>query len=61
MNEEEDSCHQFRSPQQEPAFSIDRLYTLSSHQHAILADITGALTSRRDMQENFTHHHDEEQ
>ena len=38
------------------AFSIDRLYPLSSHQRAILADNTGALTSRRDVQDNRTHH-----
>lgn len=42
------------------AFSIDRLYPLSSHQHAILADITGALTSRRDVQDNCTPHNDEQ-
>ena len=41
-------------------FSFDRLYTLSSHQQAILADITGALTSRQDVQENGTHHNEEQ-
>ena len=34
------------------AFSIDRLYPLSSNQRSILANITAALTSHRDQQEN---------
>ena len=42
------------------AFSIDCLYPLSSHQCSILADMTGALISRRDQQENGTHHQDEQ-
>ena len=42
------------------AFSIDCLYPLSSHQCSILADITGALISCRDQQENGTHHQDEQ-
>ena len=42
------------------AFSIDCLYPLSSHQCSILADITGALISRRDQQENDTHNQDEQ-
>ena len=42
------------------ALSIDRLYPLSSHQRAILADITGALTSRRDVQDNRTPDNDEQ-
>ena len=42
------------------AFSIDRLYPLSSHQRSILADITGALTSHREQQENSTDRQDEQ-
>ena len=42
------------------AFSIDCLYPLSSHQCSILADITGALISCQDQQENGTHHQDEQ-
>lgn len=42
------------------AFSIDRLYPLSSHQRAIPTDITGALTSRRDVQDNRTPHNDDQ-
>ena len=41
-------------------FSIDRLYPLSSHQRAILVDITEALTSRRHVQDNRTPHNDEQ-